>query len=226
MSYGAMKNEMNNDLTIDQYLSLYIYGIALEFANETFIYNLFKNLNIGEVDSVYFREASMRDGSSVTGYDTIVYMRQWYSNCMVETLQEKILDPLVDARLVYDDPAYWILYKNNTDIHSDLENLRTLVTDQTEQMQTMSAQMSDMDWQIKLQETNIEHLTNKLDTMNGKSSSQQSNNVVVSNETQQLYTNNSCCGAASDAWVPSYPSTHNIWTQRLRPRTSNRATYM
>jgi hypothetical protein len=225
MFYGAMKNEMNNDLTIDQTLSLYIYGIALEFANETFIYNLFKNLNIGEVDSVYFREASMQDGASVAGYDTIVYMKQWYSNCMVETLQEKVVDPSLEARLVYDDPNYWVLYKNNVDMYSDLENLRTLVTNQTEQLYIMSTQMSDMDSQIKLQETNLEHLTNKLDTMNGKSSSKQANNVVVSNETQQLYTNNSCCGAASDAWVPSYPST-NIWTQRLRPRTSDRATYM
>lgn len=214
MSCGAMENTMMNDLNINQNLSLYIRGITLEYANEAFIYNLFKNLNIGEVESAYFRQTGAIE------YDTIIYMKQWYSNCMVETLQEKIQNPHEDARLVYNDPDYWVLYENNTVMYSELDNLHKLVTDQTEQLQAMTSQMHNMDWKINQSMTKIEHLTNKLDTMNERSSSQHSDN-----ERQQLYTNNSCCGAASDAWNPSYPST-NIWAQRLRPRAANRATYM
>lgn len=207
-----MENTMNNDLKIDQSLSLYIYGVSPEYANEGYIYDFFKNLNIGEVNSVYFREARNIE-LRVTGYDTIIYMKQWYSNCMVESLQEKITDPLVDARIVYDDPNFWILYKNNIVLYSEIANLQKIVTEQTKQLYTICSQMSEFDLQIKsanirmlLYKTNLEHLTNKLDTINRESSFHQSENVVVSNEIQQLYTNNSCCGAASDAWVPSYPS--------------------
>ena len=52
-----------------------------------------------------------------------------------------------------------------------------------------------MNWTLKLHEANIKYLS----TLNSKSDS----NVE---SRKRMYNDNSCCGAASDAWIPSYPS--------------------
>lgn len=42
-----------------------------------------------------------------------------------------------------------------------------------------------------------------------KNNSQQNNSQQINNEKQNLIKNTGCCGAASDAWVPSYPSSES-----------------
>jgi len=42
-----------------------------------------------------------------------------------------------------------------------------------------------------------------------KNNNQQIDNQQINNEKQNLIKNSGCCGAASDAWVPSYPSSES-----------------
>ena len=37
----------------------------------------------------------------------------WEDNAATRNIQEKIIDPQQTAKLVYDEPWYWILLKNN-----------------------------------------------------------------------------------------------------------------
>ena len=41
-------------------------------------------------------------------------MENWHYNQAVENLQDRINNPNLDARLIYDDPLYWSLYNKVT----------------------------------------------------------------------------------------------------------------
>lgn len=51
--------------------------------------------------------------------------------------------------------------------------------------------------------------SNKNKNNNQQNNNQQNNNQQINNEKQNLIKNSGCCGAASDAWVPSYPSSES-----------------
>lgn len=44
---------------------------------------------------------------------------------------------------------------------------------------------------------------------NQQNNNQQNNSQQINSEKQNLIKNSGCCGAASDAWVPSYPSSES-----------------
>ncbi len=214
-------------LDIDQRLSVYIASIdlATHQGNVIYIRNLFHNLNIADVNSIYFE----RNESDNSGHKAYIYMNKWYENVMVENLQKRIIDPNLDARLVYDDPNYWILLRNNDLSHSTeykLEKLQTVVQEQATQIIHLETKngalektLSDVDGLVQLHSASIEYLASKINS-NGQQSK------IENTTTNQSYIDSSCCGAASDAWTPSHPSVNQEplsvlhWQNRLRMRAN------
>lgn len=199
--------------TIDQELSVCIYGVKEKYANEKYIKNLFSKLDIADV---YFVQIERNIYNN--NYNAFIYINKWHQNVMVENLQKKIIDKNLDARLVYDDPHYWILHKNE-----NLMNTQTIIQHQSNQIAVLESRneilekkLSDMDERIQLHSASIDYLASKI-------------NVDKKVDLFELYKNNSCCGAASSGWVPSYsqeeqsnklPFLH--WQNRLHMRANEK----
>ena len=237
-SYTPNENTLNK-FNINPKLSIYISEIQDKYANEDYVKNLFNNLKICKINSVYFRK------NSNCTWCAVIYVDCWYNSRMVETMQQKIITPEVDAILIYDDPNYWLLHENNISLYNtnhELMQLEKIINYQHEKITTMEKAFKNINWFIKLHDANIEYLCNKINLVEKPNSDTVEDTVedtvkdtvkdtveevCVSSKRRRLFNNNSCCGAVSDAWDPSYASqTNNIWGERLRPRLGNRATYM
>ena len=161
---------------IDQNLSIYIPYMEKEYATTEYIQRIFKSLDIGHIDYVHFENNA-----------AIIYMKRWYNNITVYNLQEKIRDGHRQARLVHDDPDYWVLLENN--------DFKKIIAAQVMYIETLNATMNQMVGKL-------EQLSKKFEEFEKK----YSKNDIYPGCATNIYKNNSCCGAASDAWVPSYPS--------------------
>lgn len=60
-----------------------------------------------------------------------IHFREWFTNPSAQNLAKKILDPETQAKLVYDDPWYWILLPNNKPIglprEETIEGLKQII---------------------------------------------------------------------------------------------------
>ena len=215
---------------INENLSIYIPYINREQADENYIKHIFNTLNIGIVNHVDLYECSHSSNYKMA----FIYMKKWYDGLLVQHLQEKILDIKQEARLVYDDPQYWVLlpikhpfpenYTERIDyLHkllmetNRLTNIR--INTLEEKNKARETEILHMQWWIKLQHTNILYLYSKLNNdelnndelNNAKIYSALSDNTICENTTNKnnntsIYSNNSCCGAISNGWIASRSS--------------------
>ena len=96
---------------INPELSIYIPRV-FENITEDQIKEVFLTLCIGDVSRVDFVE---RPENGVDQYSTnmaFIHFNTWYDNITAEHLQARIIDHEREARLVYDDPYYWLLLPN------------------------------------------------------------------------------------------------------------------
>ena len=91
-------------------LSLYIPHVFLNL-NESFIAGVFESLRIGRVDRVDFVRKSDRYGKPYNA--AYVHFAEWYTGPAVENFVERVKNPAKEARIVYEDPWYWIVLENN-----------------------------------------------------------------------------------------------------------------
>lgn len=73
----------------------------------------FESQNIGVVDHIQVVQRPKKKGKSST-YMAFVYFNKWFNNQSAINLAERIMDPEKQARVVYDDPYYWIVLPNTT----------------------------------------------------------------------------------------------------------------
>lgn len=73
----------------------------------------FESQNIGVVDHIQVVQRPKKKGKSAT-YMAFVYFNKWFNNQSAINLAERIMDPEKQARVVYDDPYYWIVLPNTT----------------------------------------------------------------------------------------------------------------
>lgn len=103
--------------TFDNKLSLCIPRVVSEWANKDLIITKFQTLNIGVVKRVDFVEKT--SANHVKYYTAFIHFEQWEDNQATRNIQYKILNEENSARLVYDEPWYWILLKNNNPISDE-----------------------------------------------------------------------------------------------------------
>ena len=127
---------MNTGMTFDDKLSLCIPRVVSEWANKDLITNKFQSLNIGTIKRVDFVEKSSANG--IKYYVAFLHFEQWEDNQATRNIQYKILNEETSARLVYDEPWYWILLKNNNPISDEEAALQERVTQLEQQVANLN----------------------------------------------------------------------------------------
>ena len=90
-------------------MSVYIPHVFPNFTEE-YIANVFEDLNIGIVDHVDLVSKLDNQGNSYNA--AYIHFRYWCSGAAAENMYYRIKDTSKEARIVHDDPWYWILLEN------------------------------------------------------------------------------------------------------------------
>ena len=221
---------------INQQLVLYIPYVYEEQADSDYFSTVFRTLDIGEVKHVEFQEI-------IGGYQAYVFMEYWHNNIAVDHLQDRILNDDQEARLVHDDPYYWVLLPSTgvnptNDYMTEIAELKETNNLLSDKLNTMESKMSEAEWWINKHDSSITNLTSEvaaaaitlvnISTTQTDTTSKNMPILFGSNPVVQITKSKSKskphghygCGAVSDAWEPSQPSeSKNVWVRRLRPRT-------
>jgi hypothetical protein len=215
---------------IDQELSMYIPYVS---ADGEFIKDTIEDFGFGKVKRVDCVVRGNDDSTSMA----FIHMEHWEENALVENFQDRIKSSDKEARIVYDDPKYWIILPNknpvNVDVNEKMNNMQSEIDILRNENEELNEKFKKLQWFINLHEANIEYLCKeitKLKTENIKTSSEEDSDNYVEDE----YDDNVIirkkkrirsspvditCGSKSDAWEPSSSSNEkNNWVGRLRPR--------
>jgi len=94
-------------------ISLYIphvfESISKEFVSETF-----EKLRIGKILTVDFVQKMGKDAAYNAAY---LHFEYWYDNTAARNFQERVMNPEKEARIIYDEPWYWIVLENKAKKH-------------------------------------------------------------------------------------------------------------
>ena len=91
------------------------------------ISNTFESQGIGKVKNVDFVGKLGKDGHSFNA--VYIHFEFWYDNSVARNFQERILNPDKEARIVYEDPWYWIVLENKAKKHASGSRKVRLVLD-------------------------------------------------------------------------------------------------
>jgi hypothetical protein len=95
--------------SINQQLSLFVPYVFANITQER-IARVFENNHLGIVDHVDFVRKTDKNGKP---YNAVyVHFSNWFNTSTVENFQERVMNPDKEARVVYDDPWYWIVLQN------------------------------------------------------------------------------------------------------------------
>ena len=149
-------------------LSLYIPRIAnncfkkqagLSFNNMTdFVTHMFHSLDIGRVNRVDLVPIYSKNGSPSNFSKGFVHFDTWYYTLTAINLQEKMQDKAGGgiAKLVYDDPHYWILKHNTSTAQADRNEVSAL-----------KAQISEMNTRLATYHTMLSQAQHQLGSLQG-----------------------------------------------------------
>lgn len=91
--------------------SVYIPRIFNNIPTEKIV-RTFELLNLGKVEKVDIIMKTNKNGNNIKM--AFVHFSEWYTSSAATIFRENIENPNVDAKLVYDDPWYWIVYPNTS----------------------------------------------------------------------------------------------------------------
>tara|TARA_B100001057_G_scaffold242023_6_gene242405 strand:- start:8937 stop:9515 length:579 start_codon:yes stop_codon:yes gene_type:complete len=171
MTHQATMTTSMPSLNIIQTLSVYIPSVSIEHANYQYFYDVFNTLNIGMVKRVDFQPKN--DSPTFMAF---VHMVKWYENEAVMNLQEKILneDPNIhEARIVHDDPDYWVIKPNKNPIPDNyaeelaqvklnMGTLMSVINKQSETINSLSETIKSVQYMNQVHDANIKILINAL----------------------------------------------------------------
>ena len=95
-------------------MSLYIPHIFANYGEDD-VAKIFEELNIGKVKNIDFIPKMGKDGKAFNA--AYIHFEYWFANPTAANFQERVLDPTKEARLVYDEPWYWIVLENKGQKH-------------------------------------------------------------------------------------------------------------
>ena len=91
-----------------QNISLYVPHVFANYS-KTDVAKVF-NEYVGDVKEVDFVSKKSHDGRPYNA--AYIHFHAWHNNHATVNLQARVLDPAQEARIVYDDPWYWIVLEN------------------------------------------------------------------------------------------------------------------
>jgi len=114
-------NSSSPSLQVRQDLSLFIPHMFPNITPER-VSRVFSSNLIGDVKRVDFVPKTDKNGNMYNS--AYIHFHSWCNSITVSNLQSRVLDPNREARIVYDDPWYWIVLPNtaNTTSSSNTNN--------------------------------------------------------------------------------------------------------
>lgn len=97
---------------VNQSLSLMIPRVFPKWIDEQKIIDVFHKQHIGRVYKVSIIRMPDSKQRSYPVYKAFVYFSAWYENEIAYNFQQRIYGPKAQARVVYDDPWYWVAFEN------------------------------------------------------------------------------------------------------------------
>ena len=95
-------------------ISLFIPHVYANF-NSAAVFDIIQGQGIGEVKNIDFVSKTGSDGKP---YNAVyIHFYQWYDNIVARNFQERVLNPSKEARIMYDDPWYWLVLQNKGKKH-------------------------------------------------------------------------------------------------------------
>jgi len=126
------------------------------------IVNTFEVLDIGKVEKVDIIMKIGKNGEPIKM--AFVHFTEWYNNSTAFNLRNKIENPHEDAKLVYDDPWYWIILPNlsnsnhNMNVMNNMNDMNKNITND------MMNDMNDMNKNtINAMNDKLVELSNEID---------------------------------------------------------------
>jgi hypothetical protein len=95
--------------SINHNLSLYIPRVFANITKDR-IAHIFESLNFGYVSRVDLVGKESADGKHYNS--AYVHFDEWFDTTANRAFQDRVIDPSREARVVYDDPWYWIVLEN------------------------------------------------------------------------------------------------------------------
>jgi hypothetical protein len=95
--------------SVNQSLSLFIPYVFVNIT-EARVANVFLSNGYGEVHHVDFVPKTDKNGKHYNS--AYVHFNHWFDSPTVVNFQERVTSPDKDARVVYDDPWFWIVLEN------------------------------------------------------------------------------------------------------------------
>ena len=94
----------------DNYPSICIKEIDTNISKD-FIINLFNILNLGCIENIQFATKTKKDG--IRNYRiAFIHFSYWYSSISASNFRRKVINKQ-EVKLIYDDPKFWYISKNN-----------------------------------------------------------------------------------------------------------------
>ena len=115
----ATTNTNQTKVVVEQGLSLMIPRVFPQWVDEQLIIDIFERQKLGrvyKVSIIHMKSESRR--SNIPLYKAIVYFSVWYDNIVAYNFQQRIFAK-GNARVIYDDPWYWVAVENK---HQRLSN--------------------------------------------------------------------------------------------------------
>ena len=139
-----------------QQLSLYIPRVFANITKDR-ITHIFKSLGIGETSVIDF--VPREDSNTGESYNmAFVHFEKWYENVGSQNFQDRVNDPQSDAKVVYDDPWYWICLPNLNPKPDSQRILEETVLNLQGQVDQLYAGLCD-------QNLELQHLTRVVNTL-------------------------------------------------------------
>lgn len=109
----------------DPIMNIYIPHIYPNWANKKKIKKIFENLDIGIINKIDLIKTRKKN---TIYYQAHIFFEFWFDTNQNRNIQEKINNNDKTAKIVYDDPWYWILLKSNK-LYNTLDLTNNLKTD-------------------------------------------------------------------------------------------------
>ena len=92
-------------------ISLYIPHIFANYSKND-VAKVLEDLSIGKVKHIDFVSKMGNDGKAYNA--AYIHFDYWYDNIAARNFQERVLDPKREARLMYEEPWFWLVLENKS----------------------------------------------------------------------------------------------------------------
>ena len=111
--YKQLKTNKHSNIynmSFNSQLSIYIPRVFPNWRNATKMTTVFENLDIGRIRRIDFVDKETAKGVKFS--QAFIHFYEWFDNNHTRNLQKRIEDVDDTAKIVYDDPWFWMVFKN------------------------------------------------------------------------------------------------------------------